>query len=128
MEYYVVHNNMIPMGMLQQALILLRQDHVNNKVYMAEQLKWRECSLSGDFAGNEAFILAPSMGFEEVTPEIRNFLQAMTDAAWKLGIRPREAVDAASELKAVRYHLEDMRVMAKLERAPMPTPLKVVES
>ncbi len=40
---------------------------------------------------------------------VRGILQAMSDAAWEIGIRPRQIEDHASELKATKYHLEDMR-------------------
>lgn len=127
MEYHILHQSLIPMGQLQEALILLRLDHLNNKVQMAEPLKWRDCGMGADFAHNEAFILAHSMGFEQITPEIRDLLQAMTDAAWKLGIKPKAAENTESEIKAVRYHLEDMRLMARLVQAPMPAPLREVK-
>lgn len=41
--------------------------------------------------------------------EIRHFLQACADAAWEIGIRPAQIADHSSELKATKYHLEDMR-------------------
>jgi hypothetical protein len=36
------------------------------------------------------------------------------DAAWEIGLRPAGYADVANEIAAVRYHLEDMRVLAKL--------------
>lgn len=50
----------------------------------------------GDFGGERA----------------REFLQAMMNAAWEIGIRPSSAQDQRNELAAVRYHLEDMRKIA----------------
>lgn len=46
---------------------------------------------------------------------VKNFLQAMSDAAWEIGIRPKQLEDHTNELKATRYHLEDMRVLAKVK-------------
>lgn len=48
-------------------------------------------------------------------PVVRDFLQAALDCAWKLGLRPGGIKDHTDELAAVRYHLEDMRVLAKLK-------------
>lgn len=42
------------------------------------------------------------------------FLQAFLDAAWDLGLRPKGFEDHKNELTAVRYHLEDMRKLAKV--------------
>lgn len=44
----------------------------------------------------------------------RDFLQACMDAAWDLGLRPKGFADQKNELQAVRYHLEDMRALAKV--------------
>jgi len=44
----------------------------------------------------------------------RAFMQAMLDAAWDMGLRPASYADYTNELKAVRYHLEDMRKLAKV--------------
>lgn len=44
--------------------------------------------------------------------DVTGFLQASLDAAWDLGMRPKAYADHTNELKAVRYHLEDMRTLA----------------
>lgn len=44
--------------------------------------------------------------------EITGFVQAILDAAWDAGMRPSQARDATEEIKAIRYHLEDMRSLA----------------
>lgn len=41
--------------------------------------------------------------------DVKGFLQAMTDAAWEIGIRPKQLDHYSGELVAVRYHLEDLR-------------------
>ena len=46
--------------------------------------------------------------------EVESFLQGALDFAWELGLRPKGAKDMTNELKAVRYHLEDMRLLAKV--------------
>lgn len=44
--------------------------------------------------------------------DVTGFLQAALDVAWAAGMRPKGIAEAASELSAVRYHLEDMRTLA----------------
>ncbi len=47
--------------------------------------------------------------------EATEFLRSIMDAAWELGIRPTNFTDHTNELTAVRYHLEDMRMLAKVK-------------
>ena len=46
--------------------------------------------------------------------QVEDFLRTCMDAAWELGIRPTGFKDHTNELTAVRYHLEDMRAIAKV--------------
>lgn len=57
---------------------------------------------------------APS--FQFAGDEGREFLQAFMDAAWEQGIRPVGLEDHTNELKATKFHLEDMRLLAKVVR------------
>ena len=45
------------------------------------------------------------------------FLQAMADLCHKLGVRPGEEPVLENELKAIKYHLEDMRSLVFKEKA-----------
>lgn len=62
----------------------------------------------------------PMLGFTSSSWECRpecdahGFLQAMMEIAWDLGMRPSKLDQHNSELTAVRYHLEDMRALAKV--------------
>jgi hypothetical protein len=58
-----------------------------------------------------AGILGPYARREEVL----GFLRAIMDEGWKLGVRPTAFQDHTNELTAVRYHLEDMRKLAKVK-------------
>lgn len=60
--------------------------------------------------------IAPSLstGPGETAADINGFLQAALDAAWERGLRPAGYADHKNELTAVRYHLEDMRKLAKV--------------
>lgn len=44
--------------------------------------------------------------------DARAFLQAMMEAAWELGLKPRNIGPMENELVATKYHLEDMRKIA----------------
>lgn len=46
--------------------------------------------------------------------DVTGFLQACMDEAWRIGLRPTGFADHSNELTAVRYHLEDMRALAKV--------------
>ena len=47
---------------------------------------------------------------------VRDFLQGALNEAWRIGLRPDGYENATNELKAVRYHLEDMRQLAKVNK------------
>ncbi len=47
--------------------------------------------------------------------DAEGFMQAILDAAWEAGLRPEGFADHKNELTAVRYHLEDMRKLAKVK-------------
>lgn len=62
-----------------------------------------------------------SMDAEEFDPGVRidptlrldlKDAQTLMDDLWQCGIRPTEGVDNPGELKATKYHLEDMRKIA----------------
>lgn len=64
---------------------------------------------AGSFVGHEQAWLDDSSGSGQ---NVRAILQAMSDAAWEIGIKPKQIEDHTSELKATKYHLEDMRTLA----------------
>lgn len=51
---------------------------------------------------------------EEAQDSHISFLQAAMDAAWEVGLRPMAYEDTRQELAAIKYHLEDMRLLAKV--------------
>lgn len=48
--------------------------------------------------------------------DVRGLLQAMSDAAWEVGIKPKQIEDNSNELKATKFHLEDMRQLAGVKK------------
>ena len=63
----------------------------------------------GGYAGN---FETPSSGSEE---GVMAFLRTMLSTAWDAGLRPPSVQDHTNEMKALRYHLEDMRRLAKVK-------------
>lgn len=59
---------------------------------------------------------------EEIEPfiegknNVTNFVQAVMDAGWKAGLKPAGYEDASRELTATKFHLEDMRLLAKVKK------------
>ena len=53
-----------------------------------------------------------------VGTDIKGFLQAVTDCAFEQGIVPTQLPDYRGEMKATKYHLEDMRRVAKVPPPP----------
>ncbi len=62
----------------------------------------------GELAPESAGVLG------DMSEETDDFLRAIIDAAWEHGIRPTGFQDHTNELTAVRFHLEDMRLLAKV--------------
>ena len=54
------------------------------------------------------------LGEDTSRAECEEFLRAIMDCAWEIGIRPNKFKDYTNELSATRYHLEDMRLLAKV--------------
>ncbi len=52
--------------------------------------------------------------------EGHDFLQACANAAWEQGIQPVQLHDSRKELEAVRFHLDDMRLLAKVRARATP--------
>lgn len=76
-------------------------------------------AVDGGLAYNTPTLQESSEDQADGVGDVTGFLQAALDAAWELGMRPKAYADHTNELKAVRYHLEDMRALAKVpERKP----------
>lgn len=57
----------------------------------------------------------------ENAPPIREMLQAIVDAAWDEGFRPKGFSDVKNETTAIKNHLADMRALA-FYKVGAPTP------
>lgn len=65
----------------------------------------------------------------EIEPTIsipRDSAQTLLDDLWNCGLRPTDGVDSPGELRATKYHLEDMRKL--LDRILNPNPQPIITS
>jgi hypothetical protein len=83
--------------------IHILEEGYNGKRYMAEpmELKFKEYV--------EGNIEPPTLKISRVFGRETNFLQAFSDALAKCGYKPKSVEENKGELKATKYHLEDMR-------------------
>lgn len=107
------------------------------KVFVEDLLRWGMLGKRlyiGRKNFDDSFDVITNMTFKKVEPgygllqdeatmddgkpghDVRGFLQAMSDAAWEIGIKPKQMESHASELVAVRYHLEDMRQLVGVKK------------
>ena len=75
----------------------VRAKHPDGSIYAAEPLMLRKVEPGP--------IQEPTLSISE------NAAQSLMDDLWNLGIRPKEA-DSPGELRATRFHLDDMRKIA----------------
>ncbi len=108
------------------------------KVHLQDMLRWGQAGyrmyvMREDYDGCYSMLIKPTMHTMEphtFAPEdeyfisdenpgvnVKQFLQGMSDAAWEIGIKPKQLESHTDELKAVRYHLEDMRQLAGVRPA-----------
>lgn len=118
MTWHVMTQSLLPHGELSDVLMIFRTDGTDvHSVKVVQPFEMKETS-SGSFPMESSAMKAPSFGFggetHRVAPEIRDFLQACVDCAWKLGIRAADYKDQSAEVAAVRDHLHDMRKLAKV--------------
>lgn len=67
----------------------------------------------------------PGLIIEKPTIEARQgneFLQAVLDHAWEVGMRPRGFSDVPLQVEALKRHLADMRALAFLGKLPALVP------
>ena len=99
---------LIRFGLLGHRLYILRRDSLNGDYALVTSMTMEHLE-SGQFVPQDKASLDDS---RMPGPTVREFLQAASDAAWELGIKPKQLESSMNELAAVRYHLEDMRKIA----------------
>lgn len=111
-EWIVDIQSMIPMGQIGERMLVAQTDKMAGTfalMHSSTLTSHRGCESFGE---NEVFMTSTAMGNAFGSNEIDQFLQAMMDAGWKRGLRPKNFDPSAGELAAVNRHLEDMRRVA----------------
>lgn len=95
---------------------MLHTDH-NGRRSLALPLQMEALTPGESFKGLPTLGANPGTWGDMSNPaeDVNGFLQAALDTAWEMGLRPNGYTDNSSELSAVRYHLEDMRTLAKVK-------------
>jgi hypothetical protein len=108
--------NLVRFGMLGYRMYVIRENFDGSFALVKPPLIL-EAKPPHSFAGPEDALIDDSrVSTYEDRTDVRGFLQAMSDAAWEIGIKPKQMESHASELTAVRYHLEDMRQLAGVKQ------------
>ncbi len=107
-EWYVEVQSMIPTGQLGDRLVIAKIDRMAGCYSLMHTPVLTTHQMGEGAPTAEVFMTGVSFGdFHE--GEIDQFLQAMMDAGWKRGLRPKAFDPSAGELAAVNRHLEDLR-------------------
>ncbi len=98
------------------ALYLRHTDH-NGRRSLVKPFELELLTPGSPYAGLPSMGVQPGSWETDTSPleDVRGFLQAAMDQAWEIGLRPTGHTDNSSELAAVRFHLEDMRTLAKVK-------------
>jgi|HubBroStandDraft_4_1064222.scaffolds.fasta_scaffold00027_63 hypothetical protein len=103
-------DDMLRRGQMGYRMYVMRLNH-DSTVDMVFNPQLRHLD-QGMYAPEDEFFLSD----EQPGIDTRAFLQAMSDAAWEIGIKPKQIEDNSNELKATKYHLEDMRQLAGVKK------------
>ena len=97
MKIYITPNNW------QDTFEIYIVEEHNGKRYIAEpmELKFKEHT--------EGEVTKPSISISRVFGKETNFLQSLSDALANAGYEPKSVEENKGELKATKFHLEDMR-------------------
>lgn len=105
MTWRVHLENRLRWGQMGYRMYVMREDF-DRSISMLHGAQFHTYP-EGSFAVEDEFFLSD----EQPGIDTRAFLQAMSDAAWEIGIKPKQIEDNSNELKATKYHLEDMRTL-----------------
>lgn len=114
MSWKVHVQPMIPLGFLGYRLFIAR-DNGGETIDIVQPFTLKTINRYESISEKEALLSDEWMDGHGT--DVRGLLQAMSDAAWELGIKPKQIENNANELKAIRDHLADMRTLA-IQRAP----------
>lgn len=98
--------------------VFMRYTDTNGKISLVTPLQMEMITPGQPYNGLPTLGPKPGEWGDGGSPtyDVNGFLQAALDTAWEIGLRPKGFADNASEISAVRYHLEDMRLLAKVRK------------
>jgi hypothetical protein len=105
MSEYLVIVHRDPWGMNEQ-LFVARRSADGNSFDIFDPPMFQTFAQGQTFPSDKPFLESVNFGD---TGDVRDFLQACMDAAFKLGMKPRNYEEPKNELVATKRHLEDMR-------------------
>ncbi len=106
-----ITQDLLRMGQLGHRLFILRGDSYEGRYSLVTNFILESQEPHSFIPEDKASLDDSKM----VGPRVRDFLQAAADAAWEIGIRPIQMDRESNELKATKYHLEDMRTLVLKE-------------
>lgn len=112
MAWKVHLQNLVQFGQMGYRMHIMRQVFPD-KTDVVQQIVLKSYH-SGEAISEKDFALSDEVFGSHA--DVRGFLQAMSDAAWEIGIKPKQIEDNSNELKATKFHLEDMRQLAGVKK------------
>lgn len=118
MTLWKIHvENLLRWGLTGNRLYILRQHaFLDGRAALVHPFVATELEHGAFLNQDQATLDDSRMTTDSHNYDTVGFLQVCADAAWEAGIYPRQLQDHSSELKAVRYHLEDMRQCAGVKK------------
>lgn len=114
MAWKVHLENLIRTGQMGYRMYVIREDwRETYSIMLPPTLK--DMPKGTGIADDQSFLNDGALGLLGGV-DVRGFLQAMSDAAWEIGIKPKQIEDNSNELKATKFHLEDMRSLAGVKK------------
>lgn len=111
MTWRVHIHDLIRTGQLGRRLYVMRENWDGTSDLIAQPVQMESFKQYAFIPEDKYFLSDEQPGIDT-----RAFLQAMSDAAWEIGIKPKQIEDNSNELKATKFHLEDMRLLAKVKK------------
>lgn len=107
MAWKVFVDDLMRWGQLGHKLVIMNK-RVGADGFSVVQAFTMKSFRDGDFIADDEVTMRDNFGSEV---DVRGLLQAMSDAAWEIGIKPKQIEDNRNELKATKGHLDDMRAL-----------------
>jgi len=111
--------SLLKVGMIGYRMYVAKEGYGGRSVLMlGSSLTLKTLEPYSVVSDKEAFLDDAKFGYGGSNDfPVQDYLQAVVDAAWEVGIKPKQLEDQKNELSAIRYHLEDMRKIAGVDQA-----------